>query len=145
MVAEEAKAPGSELDGIIAAMADIGRAIEERLKDGAIALLVVLLAWVLVGTPFAEILLTFLVVNAYYKGRKPPESKSEGEAEAGRIAARVPELDVQSVLTLLGLVLVVAGIYWLVVQIVETAVPWPVHLIVVGLILVVIGVWGRKA
>ena len=58
-----------EFNGIMSMLADRGAVIKEYLKDRGIAILMVLLIWMFMSTPFAEIILTLLIIDIYYKAR----------------------------------------------------------------------------
>jgi len=134
-VDEESK--GKERQGIsrerpeeelLQVIADIGYSIEKHLKDPAVVGILIVLTWVLTPTPFAEILLSILIVSTYYryKRERPP-------------SIEVTERFVSDILFMVGLALVGGGIYWLILELTEIAIPWPVHLIVAGFMLLILG------
>ena len=86
------------------------------------------MTWALTPTPFAEILLSILIVSTYYryKRERPP-------------SIEVTERFVSDILFMVGLALVGGGIYWLILELTEIAIPWPVHLIVAGFMLLILG------
>lgn len=124
---------GEEFNGIMSMLADMGAVIEEYLKDRGIAILMVLLIWMFMSTPFAEIILTLLIIDIYYKARGKVSEKPEFK------------IDTNALLYILGILFIFAGIYWLISEYVFIAIPWPVHLIVVGLILIIFGGWVRRS
>ncbi|RLE68594.1 MAG: hypothetical protein DRJ34_02710 [Thermoprotei archaeon] len=124
---------GEEFNGIMSMLADMGAVIEEYLKDRGIAILMVLLIWMFMSTPFAEIILTLLIIDIYYKARGKVSGKPEFK------------IDTNALLYILGILFIFAGIYWLISEYVFITIPWPVHLIVVGLILIIFGGWVRRS
>ena len=124
---------GEEFNGIMSMLADMGAVIEEYLKDRGIAILMVLLIWMFMSTPFAEIILTLLIIDIYYKARGKVSEKPEFK------------IDTNALLYILGILFIFAGIYWLISEYVFITIPWPVHLIVVGLILIIFGGWVRRS
>jgi len=54
-------------------IADIGYVIEKHLRDPVVAGALIILAWVLMPTPFAELMLSILIVSMYYRYKRGKE------------------------------------------------------------------------
>jgi len=127
--------------GVIDMLADLGEAIERHLSSAVVSLLVIALAWIHHGV--SAMIVTLLVVAIYARGRRPPTPPPQ--AAAGEEAPGKPEERRNNVSLLLGMIMVFAGVYWLLKEYLPQAtIPGSVALVILGLILIAVGVRGEE-
>ncbi|HDI73473.1 MAG TPA: hypothetical protein ENF57_00495 [Candidatus Korarchaeota archaeon] len=133
---------------LIEFLADIGDTIEKHLSSGAVALLVVLLAWIHHG--LSAIFVTLLVASSYVKKQREAEAAEEGYEEGFERESEVKVGEEKrrgngDFVLIMGAILVLGGIYWLIRELLpQVEVNWPVALILLGALLVVLGLRERE-
>ena len=124
--------------GVIDMLADLGQAIERHLSSAVVSVLVIALAWIHHGV--SAMIVTLLVVAIYARGRRPPTPQATGGAPR-----ELRSEGKNNVSLLLGMIMVFAGVYWLLKEYLPQAtIPGSVALVILGLILIAVGVRGEE-
>ena len=121
--------------GLTDLLADLGAVIMRYLADSAVAFILVILALMF---HWIAALLVILMVAYIYKTK----GMKEGEIVPSKTSA-----DSESLIIIIGAVLVTAGGYWLVQELLGQKIPASVSLILVGILLIILGysVRGEKS
>ncbi|GEM_PF-1347336 len=122
--------------GLTDLLADLGAVIMRYLSDSAVAFILVILA--LMFHWIAALLVILMVAYVY---------KTKGMTKEGEIARAKPSTDSESLIIIIGAVMVTAGGYWLVQELIGQKIPASVSLILIGILLIVLGysVRGEKS
>jgi len=120
--------------GLTDLLADLGGVIMKYLADSTVAFILVILA--LMFHWIAALLVILMVAYIY---------KTKGMKEGGVIPPKTGNSE--SLIIIIGAVLVTAGGYWLVQELVGQKIPASVSLILVGILLIILGysIRGEKS